>query len=128
MRLSRIFVAVVSCTVALPPTANCSNRNRLHHRNRGRFRRRPRGRRTCPVDERDHQTGPRVHTSENGTFIFPDLFPADYDLRVTHPGFKTYIQNGITLGTLEKVDLHSIRLEVGDVALPSKCKRRRHAS
>ena len=54
-------------------------------------------------------------TSANGTFIFPDLVPADYDLRVTHPGFKTYIQNRITVGTLEKVDVHNIKLEIGDV-------------
>jgi hypothetical protein len=54
-------------------------------------------------------------TSANGSFIFPDLVPADYDLRVTHPGFKTYIQNRITVGTLEKVDVHNVKLEVGDV-------------
>jgi hypothetical protein len=54
-------------------------------------------------------------TQANGTFIFPDLFPADYDLHVTHTGFKTYIQNAITVGTLEKVDVHTIRLDVGDV-------------
>src|SRR5580692_1929675 len=55
-------------------------------------------------------------TSSNGSFIFPDLVPADYDLRVTHPGFKTFIQNRITVGTLEKVDVHNIKLEVGDVS------------
>ena len=27
-------------------------------------------------------------TSANGSFIFPDLVPADYDLRVTHPGLR----------------------------------------
>ena len=64
----------------------------------------------------------QFQTSSNGTFVFPDLFPADYDLRVTHPGFKTYIQNGITLGTLEKVDLHAVRLEVGDVATSVEVK------
>ena len=37
-------------------------------------------------------------TSANGSFIFPDLVPADYDLKVTHPGFKTYKQNRITVG------------------------------
>ena len=47
-------------------------------------------------------------TSGNGTFIFPDIFPADYDLKVRRLGFKTYVQNGITVGTLEKVDLHTI--------------------
>ncbi|HEV1288079.1 MAG TPA: TonB-dependent receptor, partial [Bryobacteraceae bacterium] len=30
--------------------------------------------------------------------------------------FKTYIQNRITVGTLEKVDVHNVKLEVGDVA------------
>jgi hypothetical protein len=61
-------------------------------------------------------------TSGNGTFIFPDIFPADYDLKVTHPGFKTYVQRGITVGTLEKVDLHTIRLEIGDVATSVEVK------
>ncbi len=58
----------------------------------------------------------QFQTTSNGTFVFPDLFPADYDLKITHPGFKTYVQTGITLGTLEKVDLHNVRLEVGDVS------------
>jgi len=61
-------------------------------------------------------------TSGNGTFIFPDIFPADYDLKVTQTGFKTYVQNGITVGTLEKVDLHTIKLEVGDVATSVEVK------
>jgi type 1 fimbria pilin len=55
-------------------------------------------------------------TSGNGTFTFVDLVPGDYDLRVTHPGFKTYVQNKITVGTLEKVDVHAVRLDVGDVS------------
>src|SRR5215469_4940229 len=55
-------------------------------------------------------------TAGNGTFTFPDLFPGEYDLKVTQTGFKTYVQNAITVGTLEKVDLHNVRLEVGDVS------------
>jgi len=55
-------------------------------------------------------------TSGTGSFIFADIIPGDYDLKITHPGFKTYIQNHITVGTLEKVDVHNLRLEVGDVA------------
>src|SRR5260370_38227886 len=55
-------------------------------------------------------------TSGNGTVIFPDIFPADYDLKVTQAEFKTYVQEGITVGTLEKVDLHTIKLQGGDVA------------
>ncbi len=61
-------------------------------------------------------------TSGNGTFIFPDLFPGDYDLKVSHPGFKTYLQNAIPVGTLEKVDLHNIKLEVGDVSTSVEVK------
>lgn len=57
----------------------------------------------------------QYQTTDNGVFIFPDLVPADYDLRITHPGFKAYVQNGITVGTLEKVDVHTIKLAVGDV-------------
>jgi Carboxypeptidase regulatory-like domain len=55
-------------------------------------------------------------TSSNGSFIFADLVPAEYNLRTTHPGFKTYIQNRITVGTLEKLDVHNLRLEVGDAS------------
>jgi hypothetical protein len=61
-------------------------------------------------------------TSGNGTFIFPDLFPGEYDLKVTQTGFKTHVQNAITVGTLEKVDLHNVRLEVGDVATSVEVK------
>ena len=61
-------------------------------------------------------------TEGNGTFIFPDIFPADYDLKVTQTGFKTYVQTGITVGTLEKVDLHTIKLEIGDVATSVEVK------
>jgi len=55
-------------------------------------------------------------TSNNGAFIFADIIPGDYNIKVTHPGFKTYLQNHVTVGTLEKVDVHQVRLEVGDVA------------
>jgi len=61
-------------------------------------------------------------TAGNGTFTFPDLFPGEYDLKVTQTGFKTYVQNAITVGTLEKVDLHNVRLEVGDVSTSVEVK------
>jgi hypothetical protein len=61
-------------------------------------------------------------TTGNGTFIFPDIFPADYDLKVTQSGFKTYVQTGITVGTLEKVDLHTIKLDIGDVSTSVEVK------
>jgi hypothetical protein len=55
-------------------------------------------------------------TSSNGSFIFADIIAGDYSLKITHPGFKTYIQNRIPVGVLEKVDLHNLKLEVGDVS------------
>jgi hypothetical protein len=55
-------------------------------------------------------------TTGNGTFTFVDLVPGDYNLRVVHPGFKTYVESRITVGTLEKVDLHNLKLDVGDVS------------
>ena len=55
-------------------------------------------------------------SSSNGSFIFADLIPGDYDLKVSNPGFKNYVQKNIVIGTLEKVDVHTIKLEVGDVA------------
>jgi hypothetical protein len=54
-------------------------------------------------------------TLSNGSFIFPDLVPGDYSVRVTQAGFKTYDQKGINVSANEKVALHDIRLEVGDV-------------
>jgi hypothetical protein len=55
-------------------------------------------------------------TNGDGTFTFPGLVPANYSIRITQQGFKAYVQSGITVGTLEKVDLHTIRLELGDIA------------
>ena len=55
-------------------------------------------------------------TDANGSFIFTDLVPGVYSVRVTQPGFKVYAQNGITVAAQERVALHELRLEVGDVS------------
>jgi hypothetical protein len=55
-------------------------------------------------------------TGSNGTFVFPDLVPGTYDLKIAQEGFKTFVQNGIVVGTLEKVDVHTIALQLGDFA------------
>jgi hypothetical protein len=73
------------------------------------------------TNETTHQVR-TFSTSSNGSFIFPDLIPADYDLRIVHSGFKAYVQKGITIGTLEKVDVHTIRLDVGDVSTSVEVK------
>src|SRR5438045_4340119 len=52
----------------------------------------------------------------NGTFIFPELVPGAYTLRIAQPGFKTYQQNAITVSAQERVDLHEIKLSVGEVS------------
>jgi hypothetical protein len=54
-------------------------------------------------------------TETNGGFIFTGLVPGAYSLRVVQPGFKAYDQKAITVAAQERVDLHEIRLEVGDV-------------
>ena len=54
-------------------------------------------------------------TDSNGNFLFPDLVPGTYNVRIMHAGFKAYAQNGIVLSAQEKLALHELRLEVGEV-------------
>ncbi len=54
-------------------------------------------------------------TSANGSFTFIGLFPATYNLKISHSGFKSYEQKNIHVNTQERVDLNEIKLEVGDV-------------
>jgi hypothetical protein len=55
-------------------------------------------------------------TGTNGSFIFTGLVPGSYSLHVTQPGFKAYDQKSIVVSPQERVDLHEIKLEVGDVS------------
>jgi hypothetical protein len=55
-------------------------------------------------------------TEANGAFIFPDLIPGDYTIRVQQSGFKTYEQARINVSSNEKVDLHQITLAIGDIS------------
>ncbi len=58
----------------------------------------------------------REFTTESaGTFVFTGLVPGSYSIRIALSGFKTYDQKGIVVAAQERVDLHEIRLEVGDV-------------
>jgi hypothetical protein len=58
----------------------------------------------------------RNYTAEsNGSFFFTGLVPGAYSLRVAQAGFKGYDQRGITIAAQERVDLHEVHLEVGDV-------------
>ena len=65
-----------------------------------------------------HDLSKTVHsftTEATGTFVFTGLVPGTYSLRVTQKGFKTYDQQGVTIAAQERVDLHEIHLQVGEV-------------
>src|SRR5215510_11040748 len=53
-------------------------------------------------------------TTAEGTWYIPNLNPGTYQLRIEAPGFKTYVQNGITLRTAEQPRI-DVSLEVGNV-------------
>lgn len=55
-------------------------------------------------------------TSSDGEFLFSDLVPGSYTLRISLSGFKSYEQKGINVSAQEKVALHEIHLQVGDVS------------
>jgi hypothetical protein len=54
-------------------------------------------------------------TSSTGAFEFSSILPGNYSLKVTHPGFKSFEQQNVTISSQERVDLHTIKLTVGDV-------------
>src|SRR6516225_3026087 len=56
-----------------------------------------------------------VITEPSGAFLFPNLVPGNYSIQITQPGFKTYVEQAINVSADEKVALHTIRVEVGDV-------------
>src|SRR3954454_9075637 len=65
-----------------------------------------------------HDLSQQVHaftTDSNGGFTFFGLVPGAYSLNVAQPGFKAYNQKSIVVAAQERVDLHGIKLEVGDV-------------
>ncbi len=55
-------------------------------------------------------------TDGNGSFVFTNLVPGAYNLRIAMAGFKAYDQKGITVNTQERVDLHEIKMAVGEVS------------
>ncbi|MGH9719952.1 MAG: carboxypeptidase regulatory-like domain-containing protein [Bryobacteraceae bacterium] len=54
-------------------------------------------------------------SDDNGSFVFTNLVPGDYGLRITNPGFKAYDQKAIPVRSQERVDLHDIKLSVGEI-------------
>ena len=54
-------------------------------------------------------------TQQNGSFSFPDLNTGSYSLHITKQGFKAYDSKGIILASNETLDLHELKMQVGDV-------------
>lgn len=54
-------------------------------------------------------------TDAGGSFIFTNLVPGDYNVRIEMAGFRAYDQRGIRVSAQERIDLHEIRLELGEV-------------
>ncbi|MBO0861847.1 MAG: carboxypeptidase regulatory-like domain-containing protein [Chloracidobacterium sp.] len=58
----------------------------------------------------------RTFTTRNdGSFTFPDLVPGAYTVRFEAPGFKGFGLQAISVSAQERVDLHEIKLEAGNV-------------
>ena len=57
-----------------------------------------------------------VTTTNEGFFKFPDLTPATFTLTIDAPGFKSYRQSGIAVGSGEQRSLGQIALAVGQVS------------
>lgn len=52
-------------------------------------------------------------TSPEGSFVFTPVLPGSYTISVEAPGFKKYVQSGITLDVSDKLALPPVKLEVG---------------
>src|SRR6185437_8162256 len=47
-------------------------------------------------------------TNKNGSFTFPSVPPGTYTVRIAQPGFKTYEQQNVIVGTQENLSLHTL--------------------
>ncbi|HXK04147.1 MAG TPA: carboxypeptidase-like regulatory domain-containing protein [Verrucomicrobiae bacterium] len=54
--------------------------------------------------------------NEVGAFNLVALQPGTYNIRVEHPGFKTYERKGVVVSANERVALGDVALQIGDVA------------
>ena len=55
-------------------------------------------------------------TDSTGEFNFGSMIPGTYTLKIAQAGFKGYQQANVSIASQERVDLHTIKLTVGDVA------------
>ncbi len=57
-----------------------------------------------------------VISDNEGNFVVPELLPGTYSLVVSAGGFKRFERTSIVLTATERVDVHKLVLEVGDVS------------
>src|SRR3989441_8694718 len=55
-------------------------------------------------------------TTENGVFIFTNLVPTTYSVKIEMPGFRPLTRTGLTLTAGDRLALGSIQLEVGQTS------------
>src|SRR5258708_19679270 len=54
-------------------------------------------------------------TEANGSFVFTGLVPGSYSLHIAQTGFRAYDEKAIIVAAEERVDLHNVRLSIGDI-------------
>lgn len=54
-------------------------------------------------------------TNNSGDFLFPDVSPGTFDIRIESPGFKTFEQKGLALSSGQLLALSLITLQLGQV-------------
>src|SRR5215813_43624 len=59
-------------------------------------------------------------TESNGSFVFTNLVPGAYSLKVSMAGFKVFEERNIIVSAQERVDLHEIHLSVVAVTCTNK--------
>jgi hypothetical protein len=55
-------------------------------------------------------------TDATGGFVFPNLLAGNYNITIEQAGFQTFVQAGIAVSPSERVDLHQIKLQIGNVS------------
>jgi hypothetical protein len=67
------------------------------------------------VTSRDTGRALTFLTNEAGRFVAASLPPGAYDVQISHPGFKSYVNTGVTLSVNQSANL-AVVLDVGDAA------------
>src|SRR5260370_19659525 len=61
-------------------------------------------------------------TDNSGDFVFTSVITGSYSLHIAQSVFKAYDEKGITVSAVERVDLHDVTLQVGDLSATVEVK------